>query len=368
MAESLHGTLFLMQIRVEPLPLVKRYPLTISRGTSSGSSNLKITVTHDDIMGFGEFTPVSQTTPVETHETATAQLTEIQPLLEAISPWEFQAIEEATEPMGRAAFCALEMALHDWVGKYWGVPVYQLLGGDKRRIVPTSVTIGILPPDEAQERVLEYLSRLRPRSLKIKLGSPAGIEADKALLSAVRAVTPADVSLRVDANGGWQTIAEAQAMLHWLAGQGVEYVEQPLHHSRDTELPALFVGRPLPLFADESCRLPADVARLAGCVDGVNLKLMKAGGIRAGLRLIHTAKAHELSVMMGCFGESSLAIAASVALSPYADFLDLDSHLNLNPDPFTGLLWSEGRVLPNDTPGLGVTSATPIASHEIKDK
>ena len=89
-------------------------------------------------------------------------------------------------------------------------------------------------------------------------------------------------------------------------------------------------------------------------MDGVNLKLMKAGGIREGLRIIHAARAHGLSVMMGCMSESSLSIAASVAISSYADHLDLDSHLNLSPDPFTGLAWDHGRVLPSDAPGLGV--------------
>src|SRR5207249_4349358 len=107
-------------------------------------------------------------------------------------------------------------------------------------------------------------------------------------------------------------------------------------------------------FADESCRVSSDVRTLADRVDGINLKLMKSGGIREGLRLIHTARAFGLKVMMGCMSESSLAIAASVSISAFADYLDLDSHLNLLRDPFSGLLWEDGRVLPSDQPGLGV--------------
>jgi muconate cycloisomerase len=202
------------------------------------------------------------------------------------------------------------------------------------------------------------LARTGAKRLKVKLGSPAGVEADRALFATVRECTPVGVGLRVDANGGWRDVAEARAMLSWLAERGAEYVEQPLAVGREAELLALFVGRPLPLYVDESVRTAADVPPLAGRVDGVNLKLLKAGGIRAGLRLIHTARAHGLSVMIGCFGESSLGIAAGAALAPLVDHVDLDSHLNLTNDPFTGLRWNDGRTLPGDGPGLGVQRIT----------
>jgi muconate cycloisomerase len=349
-----------MQIAVRPLPLTKRHALTISRGTAAGSDNLLVTVTHKGVTGLGEFAPVGQADPPETAHAATAQITALAEGLAEVSPWEMQRVEALAHETetGRAALCALDTALHDWAGKRLGVPVYRLLGGDLSRIVPTSVTVGILPPSEAAERAREWLARTDARSLKIKLGSPAGVEADQAMFAAVQEATPAaGVALRVDANGGWRTIEEARRMMRWLADRGVEYVEQPLAKGREDELPALFSGRPLPLFADESCRVAEDVPRLADRVDGVNLKLMKAGGIRAGLRLIHAARAHGLSVMMGCMSESSLAISASAALSPYADHLDLDSQLNLAPDPFTGLRWTNGRVLPGDGPGLGVEQA-----------
>jgi len=201
------------------------------------------------------------------------------------------------------------------------------------------------------------MARLSPKALKIKLGSPEGLEADRAMFAVVREMTPPGVALRVDANGGW-TVAGAQEMLRWLAERGVEYVEQPLPRGQEADLPTVHRNAPLPIFADESCRTAADVPKLADRVDGINLKLMKAGGIREGLRVIHTARAHGLTVMMGCMSESSLAIAASAHLSPFADYLDLDSHLNLLPDPFTGLTWADGRVLPDTTPGLGVRRTT----------
>jgi muconate cycloisomerase len=344
-----------MQIECSPLSLTKRYPLTISRGTSAGSANLLVTVTHDGIVGMGEFAPVSIAVPPETAETANQQIIQCRKLLAEMAPWEMQRIESALTALspGHAARAALDIALHDWLGKSCAKPLYRLLGGDRNRIAPTSVTIGINPPEIVRERVPEILARTGAKCLKIKLGSTEGLDADRAILSAVKE-SASGISLRVDANGGW-TPLQAKVMMRWLADQGVEYVEQPLMRGMEEALPQLFADRPLPIFADESCWTSCDVPALADRVDGVNLKLMKAGGIREGLRLIHTARAHGLKVMIGCMSESSLAISAGAHLSPFADYLDLDSHLNLLPDPFTGLILEDGRLLPNDLPGLGVT-------------
>lgn len=247
------------------------------------------------------------------------------------------------------------MALHDWLGRRTGLPVWRLLGADLDRIPCTSLTIGILSPGEAARRAQE-LQAAGARCLKVKLGSPEGIAADRAMLAAVRQAVRPDMALRVDANGGWSARA-CERMLPWLADQGVELVEQPLPAGQEARLAEVRADSPVPLFADESCRTAEDAARLAGLVDGVNLKLMKAGGVREGLRLIHTARAHGLRVMIGCMSESSLGISAAAALGAFADFLDLDSHLNLAQDPFHGLRWEEGRVVPSLAPGLGVAPA-----------
>ncbi len=345
-----------MQITTEALPLVKRHALTISRGTASSSDNVLVLVEDDGIVGFGEFSPVSQGRAPENAATAEQQLALAAPLLTAVHAWEFQRVEQivAGIGMGEAAFCGLELALHDWLGKKLGMPVYKVVGGDLSRIVPSSLTIGINPPDVVRERVTEIMARLAPKSLKIKLGSSEGTDYDCAIFAAVKETAPESVVLRVDANGGWKTVETASHMMRWLADRDVEYIEQPLARGQEEDLVALFKNRPLPIYADESCRVARDVTRLADRVDGVNLKLMKAGGIREGLRVIHTARAHNLSVMMGCMSESELAIAGSVAISSFADHLDLDSHLNLLDPPFAGLQWQDGRVLPGAGNGLGV--------------
>jgi muconate cycloisomerase len=344
-----------MQVRVQTLRLEKRFPLTISRGTSSGTDNLLVEVSHDGVDGLGEMAPVSIGHGEETAIAAREAFESWGGALRDVAPWEMQRIEGILGPVEGlgAARAALDMALYDWVGKRAGLPVYGLLGTNPNQIVPTSVTVGINPPEIVRERVPELLARLQPKELKVKLGSPNGVEADKAMFEVVRELTPPEVGLRVDANGGW-SVANAIMMSEWLAGHGVGYLEQPLPMGQESDLAAVRRESPLPLFADESCRFASDIPKLAGLVDGINLKLMKAGGIREGLRVIHAARAHGLKVMMGCMSESSLAIAASVHLSPLADYLDLDSHLNLLPDPCCGLSWSEGRVLPSASPGLGV--------------
>jgi L-alanine-DL-glutamate epimerase-like enolase superfamily enzyme len=186
----------------------------------------------------------------------------------------------------------------------------------------------------------------------VKLGSPAGIEADKEMLLAVRDEAPA-AELSVDANGGWN-LDEAVKMCRWLAGQGVRHVEQPLAVGEEESLPRLYSQSPLPIFVDESCFTSRDIPPLASSVAGVNLKIMKTGGVSEARRAVNIARACGLKVMFGCYSDSSLANTAISHLAPLADYLDLDSHLNLLDDPFEGATIVDGRLLPNERPGLGV--------------
>jgi L-alanine-DL-glutamate epimerase-like enolase superfamily enzyme len=347
-----------MKLTIERFTLVKRHPLTISRGTSAGSENLLVTVEDEGVVGLGEMAPTSGGAVAETAETAEAALRGWAERLAPISPWEMQRIEaELRHEAGTfAAWAALDLALHDWQGRRVGQPLWRLFGLSREAIVPISVTIGINPPEVVRALVVEILVRTGAHALKVKLGSPEGINADKAMFTAVQEAARTverPIAWRVDANGGW-SVVEAQAMLRWLVERDVEFVEQPLARGQEAELPAVFRDRPLPIYADESVYVAADIPPLADRVDGVNLKLMKCGGLREALRIFHTAKAHGLKVMMGCMSESSLAITAAAHLSPLADALDLDSHLNLLPDPFAGAELREGRLLPTDAPGLGV--------------
>ncbi len=353
-----------MKITLSRFSVTKRHALTISRGTSAGSENLLVGVEHEGVIGIGEMAPTSGGAVAETADTAHADVLRWRDLLADVAPWEMQKIDNCLlYSGGHAAHAALDIALHDWLGRKAGMPLWRLFGLDLARIPPTSLTIGINPPEALREVVPEILARTGARALKVKLGNPAGVEADQASFAAVQEATAKfeagrddgaiPILWRVDANGGW-TPENARAMIAWLAARGVEFVEQPLPRGREKDLPAIHKDSPLPIYADESIYLASDIPPLAGCIDGVNLKLMKCGGLREALRIIHTARAHGLKVMIGCMSETSLAITAAAHLSPLADALDLDSHLNLRDDPFTGAEYIEGRVVPTNRPGLGV--------------
>jgi muconate cycloisomerase len=339
-----------IRLAFRTVALVKRYPLAISRGTQAGSSNLFVFASDTPHEGVGELAPAISSD--WTAERGQAQL------LAFAAGFDLTAGPHAAWAAMRArgidpsAMAALDVALWDLLAKRAGLPLHALLGLP-RPSVATSVTIGLNPPEVTRERVPEILRRTGARALKIKLGSPEGREHDRAhFAAAAEAAAPFGVRLRVDANGGW-TVDEALAMDRWLAARGVDYVEQPLAEGREDDLPRLHAGRTLPVFADESCRWAADVPRLADRVDGINLKLMKCGGITEALRIVAAARAHGLATMIGCMSESSVAIAAGASLGALFDHLDLDSHLNLAPDPADGAPIVDGVVAPLERPGHG---------------
>jgi len=350
-----------MKISLSRISLTKRHALTISRGTSQGSENLIVQVEHEGVTGLGEMAPSSGGATPDTAATATRFLETLQDACETLTPWDMQQWEQiwSADPGGSTGACAaLDMALHDWMGKRLNVPVWRLFGLNRARIAPTSVTLGINPPEIIREILPEILARTRAISLKVKLGNPQGIAADQAMFAAAQEVCTGRITWRVDANGGW-TVEDARKMIPWLAARDVEFVEQPLPRGQESDLPAVHRDSPLPIYVDESVYRASDIPPLAPHIDGVNLKLMKCGGLREAIRIIHTARACNLKLMIGCMSESALSITAAAQISPLVDSLDLDSHLNLTNDPFMGAAWQDGRVVPNDLPGLGVVYKEP---------
>ncbi|MGC8785728.1 MAG: dipeptide epimerase [Armatimonadota bacterium] len=351
-----------MRVWYETFTVNKRFPLTISRGTTAQTTNLWLRVEADGMEGWGEASPFSIGTYRESTEALLEAAERAIALLEPLHPLQRHRIERLLKEHGvpSALRAAVDIAVHDWLGKAVGLPLWKLWGLEREQIVPTTVTIGINPPDIARQRVRDWLALTDAKALKVKLGSPEGIEADKAMFEAVREEVTESVILRVDANGGW-SLQDAVTMCGWLAERGVEYVEQPLPKGMEDALPELYRLSPLPIFVDESCFTSSDVANLADRVHGVNLKMMKCGGLSEAMRIVHTARACGLQVMFGCYSDSSLAITAAAHLSPLADHLDLDSHLNLLDDPFVGATLQDGRIVPNDLPGLGVRRREDIA-------
>jgi len=331
------------------LELETAHPFGIARGTASVYRVVWVRLTDDDgVEGWGEADPSSFYG--ETADTVVAALGRLGPLLADGDPFDLETVEAkllASLKGNAAARCAISAALHDLVGKRLGVPLWKLWGLDPAKTPLSSFTIGLDSPAVMQAKAREAESY---PILKIKVGTPN----DEAILRAIREVT--DKPIRVDANCGW-TAKQALARLPLLEEMGVELIEQPLPPD-DLEGLALVRSRSrLPIFADESCRVAADVARLAkaGAVDGINIKLAKCGSLREALRMIATARAHHLQVMVGCMIETSLGITAAAHFTPLLDVVDLDGAALLKHDPFTGAGIPGGRVALPAAPGLGVT-------------
>lgn len=340
-----------MIVNFHKVNLKKKYPLQISRGTHYKSQNLFIELIKDGITAWGESAPGKTEGASNADEVEKSLLKLIETDIDSLSIYEtHQRSKELNIPP--CAYAAIDIALWDWKAKKAGLTLSSLLGFPTPSI-PTSITVGINPPEIIKERVEIILSNPQIKALKIKLGSPDGIEHDKLIYSQVLESTKkSNISIRVDANGGW-SLDEAKVMMKWLAERKAEYIEQPLIEGEEDKLKYLFESRPLPIFIDESCRFSEDVARHYEYVDGVNLKLMKCGGITEALRILNVAKSHNLKTMIGCMSESSVSISAGASISGIIDYVDLDSHYNLDPDPSEGAKMIDGITMNSNKPGHG---------------
>ena len=281
-------------------------------------------------------------------ESVTAFLSKVD--LEQFSdPFRLEDILTYVDSLSRgdsAAKAAVDIALHDLVGKLLGAPWYRIWGYDPAKAPLTTFTIGIDTPEVVREKTLEAADRFR--ILKVKLGTPK----DRELLGAIRSVT--SLPLAVDANQGWKDRFQTLDMIYWLKEQGVVMVEQPFPVRALDDSAWLTERSPLPIFADESVQRLADVRRLSGAFSGINIKLMKCTGMREAHKMVTLARALGMKVMLGCMTETSCAVSAAAQLSPAVDFADLDGNLLISNDRFSGVGLSEGRlVLPSD-PGIGV--------------
>jgi len=330
-----------LTLRHEPLDLHLRHTFRIARGASDVRENL---VVH---LGDGAFTGLGEAAPIrrygEDRATAAAALATMAGALGDGCDFALAARRAAVAGQASAE-AAVDMALHDLAGQRMQVPLHALFGLPKGPTPETSFTIGLDRPEVVVQKVREASAFA---VLKVKMGSDDDLE----VLEAVRDTTKQ--RLRVDANEGW-TMEGALERLEWLHRLGVEFVEQPLPADRLEDIRALRKRSPLPFVADESVHRAADIPRLAGAFDGINIKLMKCGGLGEALRMIAVARAHGLTVMLGCMIESSVAITAAAHLSPLVDYADLDGNLLVDDDPYEGAVLREGRWVLPDRPGLGV--------------
>ena len=322
-----------------------KYAWTLSRGTWNVRRNVLVRLEKDGVIGMGEAAPIVRYK--ETAESGLAFIDKARSILERDLWQYFDRWNEidALAPGEHAAKAALDMAILDWVTRKLGLPLYRFLGLDKAKTPPTTYSIGIDEVKVMQEKVREAADF---SVYKIKLGS----KDDKAIIDGIREVT--GKPLRVDANEGWKTKEEALAMIDWLAGRDVELVEQPMPAGMFEDYKWLKERAKLPLFADESLMKATDIPKIAEGFHGINIKLMKCGGIQEAVRMVAMARAMGLKLMLGCMVETSLGITAGASIAPLFDYADLDGNLLITNDPFKGVQTVKDRLVLGDKPGLGI--------------
>jgi L-alanine-DL-glutamate epimerase-like enolase superfamily enzyme len=323
-----------------------RQEFRISRGRRAEVRNVFVRLEKDGVAGYGEASPNAFYR--ETWEGVTGLIEGARPRIEALTLSSTADIATAWSELwpelapSRAAQCAVDLALWDWLGRKNGVSVCEVAWGRPPASVPTFCTIGLSTAEELREKIEELQS-----FPQIKIKSNAA--ADFGPIRQVRAVSSA--LLAVDANAAWS--AESLGRLSQeLAECGVAFIEQPLPPAEDHLLRE--ARSCLPLIADESCVTEADVERVAGCFAGFNIKLVKCGGLTPALRMIRRGRELGCKIMVGCMLESSALIAAGAVVAQGTDYADLDGAWLIADDPVRGWRFSEGVLIPPETAGLGV--------------
>jgi len=334
-----------MKLRFRPYTLELKHAFTIATSSRTTTPAMLVEVEQDGVIGYGE----AAMPPYlgESQDSASAFFRRVD-LTRIEDPFNLEEIIPAIDalaPGNTAAKAAVDIALHDWVGRKIGAPLYRLWGLNAAKAPVTSFTIGIDTDEIVRQKTREAAIY---KIIKVKLGR----DNDQAMIEAIRQET--DKPITVDANQGWKTRDEALRMIEWLAARGVVFIEQPMPKEQIDDTAWLRERSPLPLIADESVQRLDDVLRARGVFDGINIKLMKCTGLREAHKMIVLARALGLKVMLGCMTETSCAISAAAQLSPLVDWADLDGAVLIGNDCFDGATIVDGRITLPDRPGIGV--------------
>lgn len=321
-----------------------KHTFTIARSSHDFYDIVYVYLTKDGVTGVGEAVPMIRYGESFQHLLKLAMTFDMSDVDESgsLDDWLDQLLPKADGC--RSFSMALDTAAHDLWGKLHGEPLYSRLGATPAKTPLTSYTIGIDSIDVIRQKVAE--AEQYP-ILKVKLGTAD----DRTIMDTIRDCT--DKVMRVDANEGWD-LETALKMCDWLATKNVEFVEQPLPASDLEATARLKEKSPLKIIADENCLDSRNIPEIADAFHGINIKLMKCGGVREGLKMVKMARELELEIMLGCMIESSVAITAATHLSPLVDYADLDGHILINNDPYLGTTVEDGKLTLPDGPGLGV--------------
>jgi L-Ala-D/L-Glu epimerase len=334
-----------VNLKFKAYDLQLRHVFTIANNSRTTTPVVLTQIEFDGMKGYGE----ASMPPYlgESHETVLKFLSNLK-LSQFTDPFLIEDIldyVDNTAPGNHAAKASVDIALHDLLGKIIGKPWYRIWGLDPSKTPNTSFTIGIDKPEVIKEKVAEAGDY---KVLKVKLGAGT----DKEIIDTIRKVT--DKPLCVDANQGWKDRSYALDMANWLKDKNVLFIEQPMPKAQADDIAWLTQNSPLPVIADEAVQDAKDLLAAKGIYSGVNIKLMKCGGMNAAYKMAQLAKIMDMKVMIGCMTETSCAVSAAAQLAPLAHWADLDGNLLINNDCFEGMKIVGGKITLNERPGIGI--------------
>lgn len=335
-----------MRLSFEPYELQLRHTFTVASYSRKTTPDVQVKIEYDGFTGYGE----ASMPPYlgQSVETVTKFLQKVN-LEQFKDPFQTDDILTYVDGIGEgdtAAKAAVDIALHDLVGKLMGEPWYRIWGLNPGKTPNTTFTIGIDAPDVVREKTTECADKFK--ILKVKVG----LDNDEQMILAIREVT--DLPVAVDANQGWKDREKALDEIFWLKEHGVVMVEQPMPKERLDDNAWLTERSPVPIFADEAIQRLKDIPSIKGAYAGINIKLMKCTGMREAWKMLNYARAEGMKVMVGCMTETSCAVSAAAQLSPAVDFADLDGNLLISNDRFEGMTVVDGKITLPDRPGIGL--------------
>ncbi len=334
-----------LKLKYRPYELQLNHIFTIATSSRKTTPVMLVEIEYDGIIGYGE----ASMPPYlgESHKSVAEFLAKVD-LSGFSDPFDLEDIIQYLDTVAvgnYAAKASVDIALHDLIGKILQRPWHKLWGLNRNKTPNTSFTIGMDTPEIIKEKVREADSY---KILKVKLGR----DNDKEMISTIRSVT--NKPLCVDVNQGWKDRNMALDMIHWLASQGVIFIEQPMNKYSVDDMAWLTQNSPLPIMADEAVQTVNDVLAIHTVYSGINIKLMKCGGMRNAHKMADMAKILGMKVMIGCMTETSCAISAAAQLAPLADWADLDGNLLISNDLYEGVKIVDGKVALSDLPGIGI--------------
>ena len=335
-----------MKMRFFPYELKLKHVFAEASYSRTTTPDVQVEIEYEGVTGYGEASMPPYLGQTVDTVMAFLRKVDLEQFSDPFGLEDILAYVDSLSPGDTAAKAAVDIALHDLVGKLLGAPWYKIWGLNKEKTPSTTFTIGIDTPDVVRGKTREVAGQFN--ILKVKLGR----DNDKEMIRTIRSVSALPIA--VDANQGWSDRQYALDMIHWLKEQGIVMIEQPMPKEQLDDIAWITQQSPLPVFADESLQRLNDVTALKGAFTGINIKLMKCTGMREAWKMVTLARALDMKVMVGCMTETSCAVSAAAQLSPVVDFADLDGNLLISNDRFKGMEVINGKITLNDLPGIGV--------------